>query len=177
MTAYSAFAGILDYPDASLAKLVAACSAELAREAPEADAHLLAFQAAIAGESLGSLQELYTDAFDLRPDCTPNLGYHIFGDDARRGVFLAELKGRMAAAGIALGVELPDHIIFILRYMDLAEEERTPLIEDCLLPSLTKMLGVFEKTENPYGHVLRALLSLLRQQLDAAAVPVGEVSG
>lgn len=177
MTAYSAFAGILDYPDKTLAELVAGCSRELAREDPEANAHLLLFQSAIAEESLGRLQEFYTDAFDLRPDCTPNLGYHVFGDDARRGVFLAELKGRMAAANIPLGAELPDHITYILRYLDLVEQERIPLIDDCLLPSLTKMLAVFENTNNPYGHVLRSLLSLLRHQHETAAVPAGDVSG
>jgi len=177
MTAYSAFAGILDYPEDSLATLVDGCAASLAEEAPEARAHLLDFQAAITGKSLGHLQELYTDAFDLRPDCTPNLGYHVFGDDARRGVFLAELKGRMAAVDLALGVELPDHIVFILRYLDLAEQERPVLIEDCLLPSITKMLAALENRNSPYEHVLRALLSLLRQQHESVVTAAGEVSG
>ena len=78
----------------------------------------------LPGRSLGQLQEAYTNAFDLRPDCTPNLGYHLFGDDGRRGLFLAELKGRMEARGIPLGFELPDHISLLLRYLDAAEEER-----------------------------------------------------
>lgn len=166
MTVYSAFAGILDYPEQSISELVGECLAQVSVEAPEACAQLIDFQSAIAQKSLGQLQEVYTNAFDLRPDCTPNLGYHLFGDDARRGLFLAELKERMEARGIALGVELPDHITLILRYLDSAEEERPPVIEDCLLPAVSRMVQVIEQSGNPYEHALRSLLSLLRYQHD-----------
>ena len=122
---------------------------------PDAHVHLKDFQNAIAEKSLGQLQEAYTNAFDLRPDCTPNLGYHLFGDDGRRGLFLAELKGRMESRGIPPGVELPDHIALFLRYVDLAdEEERLPVIEDCLLPAVARMVEVLSWSGNPYEHVL-----------------------
>jgi len=164
VTIYSAFAVILDYPKDPIAGLLNDCAADLALETPDAQAHLLDFRAAVANKTTGQLQEIYTGAFDLRPDCTPNLGYHLFGDDARRGVFLAELKGRMEARGMVLGVELPDHIAFILNYMDLAEEERPAMIEDCLLPAVTRMIEVLKASGNPYEHALRALLKLLQHQ-------------
>lgn len=169
MTIYSAFAVILDYPKAPITGLLADCAAELALESPDALADLLDFQAAIVQKTPSQLQEVYTAAFDLRPDCTPNLGYHLFGDDARRGVFLAELKGRMEARGMALGVELPDHIAFILNYLDLAEEERSAVIEGCLLPAVTRMIEVLNGSKNPYEHALRALLRLLQQQHETLA--------
>ncbi|HEU5352564.1 MAG TPA: molecular chaperone TorD family protein [Terracidiphilus sp.] len=169
MTTYSAFAVIVDYPKAPIAGLLDDCIAELALEAPDAQAHLLDFQAVVAQQSLSQLQEVYTAAFDLRPDCTPNLGYHLFGDDARRGVFLAELKGRMEAHGMALGVELPDHISFILNYLDVAQEERSAVIEDCLLPAVTQMIEVLKDSCNPYEHALRALLKLLQHQHEILA--------
>jgi len=170
VTIYATFAVILDYPKASITGLLDDCSAELALEDLDAQAHLLDFQTAVAKKTLSQLQEAYTGAFDLRPDCTPNLGYHLFGDDARRGVFLAELKGRMEARGMALGVELPDHIAFILNYMDLAKEERPAVIEDCLLPAVTRMIEVLEKSGNPYEHALRALLRLLQHHHEILAV-------
>ena len=169
MTIYSAFALILDYPKGPITGPLDDCAAELALESPDALAHLFDFQAAVAQKTHSQLQEVYTAAFDLRPDCTPNLGYHLFGDDARRGVFLAELKGRMEARGMALGVELPDHIAFILNYLDLAEEERSAVIEDCLLPAVTRMIEVLKDSGNPYEHALRALLRLLQQQLETLA--------
>ena len=170
MTVYSCFAEILDYPDRLIAESVGDCLAELAVAIPEAYTQLRDFQTAIVEKDLGQLQELYTNAFDLRPDCTPNLGYHLFGDDGRRGVFLAELKGRMEALGIPLGSELADHISLILRYLDVAEEERVPVVEDCLIPAVSRMVEVLENSGNPYEHALRALLSLLRCQHDALDV-------
>jgi len=164
MPIYALFADILDYPERSIAKSLGDCIGELT-VIPEAHAHLKDFQNSIADKSLGQLQEVYTNAFDLRPDCTPNLGYHLFGDDGRRGLFLAELKGRMESRGIRPGVELPDHIALLLRYVDVAdEEERLPVIEDCLLPAVARMVEVLKPSGNPYEHALSALLSLIRHQ-------------
>ena len=157
MSAYLAFAQILDYPTDSIKESLDECVAVLTSECPEASELLGQFRDLTAGKSLGTLEELYTNAFDLRPDCTPNLGYHLFGDDSRRGVFLAELKERLEQSGVTVGVELPDHLSLILRYMDAAEEECPVLIEDCLLPTLTRMAVVLESGDNAYQFVLRSL--------------------
>jgi nitrate reductase delta subunit len=175
MAIYSFFAEILDYPEHSIAKSLDDCAAALAVQAPDAHLEIMEFCTAVSEMNLGQLQEVYANAFDLRPDCTPNLGYHLFGDDGRRGLFLVELKERMEAHKIQFGVELPDHIALILRYLELAEEDRLPLIEDCLLPTVSRMVEVLDHTGNPYEHVLRALLSLLRRQHDAFAVSALEV--
>ncbi|MDR5729734.1 MAG: molecular chaperone TorD family protein [Terriglobia bacterium] len=167
MTVYSLFADILDYPERSITSAIDDCLAELALEAADAHAHLVDFQTAIAAKDIRQLQELYTNAFDLRPECTPNLGYHLFGDDGRRGAFLAELKGRMDARGVPLGIELADHIALILRFLDVAEDERPVLTEDCLLPAVSKMIEVLQGSENLYEHALRALLGLLQQTHEA----------
>lgn len=169
MTAYGLFAEILDYPVRPVAQAVA----DLAAQWTEARVPLGAFQDCTAGLSLGQLQETYINAFDLRPDCTPNLSYHLFGDDGRRGLFLAELKGRMEASGMVLGCELPDHISLVLRYIERAEQERGPLIEDCMLPAISRMAGILDTTENPYKHALRALLSLLQRQSEETREPAG----
>jgi nitrate reductase delta subunit len=168
MAIYSSFADILDYPTHPVGNEIDHCAAELALEFPEAQAHVVTFQNAIAGRSLGEIQETYTNAFDLRPDCTPNLSYHLFGDDGRRGLFLAEIKGRMEARGIAPGFELPDHISLLLRYMHAVEQERCELIEDCMLPAVSRMVEILDSTENPYKHPLRALLCLLQRQHEAS---------
>ena len=172
MAIYSLFAGILDYPAQPIERVVNDCSTELAQDCPEVHQHLTAFLDGIAGKNLGQLQEIYTNAFDLRPDCTPNLGYHLFGDDGRRGLFLAELKGRMESSGIDPGCELPDHISLLLLYMEQNEQEHCVVIEDCMLPAVSRMADVLGSSENPYKHVLRALLSLLqhqREQVNEAA--------
>ncbi len=171
MSVYALFADILEYPGSSIVKPLEDCMAELAQEAAEPHEQLMEFQNEIADKSPGQLQEAYTNAFDLRPDCTPNLGYHLFGDDGRRGLFLTELKARMQALDVPVGVELPDHIAVLLRYVDIAdEEERLCVIEDCLFPAVSRMVAVIEQTGNPYGHVLRALLCLIRCQHEASTL-------
>ncbi|MGH7866041.1 MAG: nitrate reductase molybdenum cofactor assembly chaperone, partial [Candidatus Dormibacteraceae bacterium] len=162
-----------DYPERSIARSVEDCIAELAGTVPEAYALLIKFQSAMAEIDAGQLQELYTNAFDLRPDCTPNLGYHMFGDDARRGVFLVELKQRMEAIGIPLGTELADHLSLILRYLDGAGEDRAPVVEECLLPSVSRMAEVLAHSGNPYEYALGALLALLRHQHDPFVISAG----
>lgn len=175
MSVYRTFAAILDYPTDSMEEPLNACVAAMASECSEAGELLEKFRALIAGRSMGALQELYTHAFDLRPDCTPNLGYHLFGDDSRRGVFLAELKERLERSGIAIGVELPDHLSLILRYMDAEEEERPVLIEDCLLPALSRMAEILGSGDNPYQYALRSLMRWLRLQSEMNAQPVDAI--
>lgn len=160
MAIYSAFADVLDYPARGLAD----CLSEIVLERPEGMASIEAFQNATRGKSIHELQEIYINAFDLRPDCTPNLGYHLFGDDGRRGLFLAELKGRMEAAGLDLGSELPDFLSLVLRYIDRVEADRAPLIEDCMLPALARVAESLDATDNPYQHAVRALLSFLEHE-------------
>ncbi len=117
--------------------------------------------------SLGELEEAYTQAFELRPESTPNLGYHLFGDDVRRSIFMAHLKQRMKAQGVEMGVELPDHWSLVLRLLARQEspEEIEALVEDCLLPAVARILKVLEQSRRiePYVHVLRALLEVLRE--------------
>ncbi len=172
MSAYLAFAQILDYPKGSMRESFDQCIAVLASECPDAIEPLEKFRDFTAGKSLGAIEELYTNAFDLRPDCTPNLGYHMFGDDSRRGVFLAELKERMERSGVAVGVELPDHISLVLRYIDAAEDERLALVQDCLLPSLSRMAEVLASGGNPYQFVLQSLAVWLRATDEANTEPV-----
>ena len=173
MAIYSVFADVLDYPARGLADSLS----EIALERPDARASIEAFQNAIRGKSIHELQEIYINAFDLRPDCTPNLGYHLFGDDGRRGLFLAELKGRMEAAGLDLGSELPDFLSLVLRYIDRVEEDRAPLIEDCMLPALARVAEILDATQNPYQHAVRALLSFLEHERGALSEPVEAVKG
>ena len=173
MAVYSCFAEIFDYPERSIARSVDDCTVELAGDVPEAFALLTEFQNAIAEKDIGELQEIYTNAFDLRPDCTPNLGYHMFGDDARRGIFLVGLKERMEARSIPLGTELADHLSLILRYLDVAREDCAPVVDECLLPSVSRMAEVLAHSGNPYEYALGALLALLRHQHDAFVISAG----
>ncbi|MCZ2079541.1 MAG: hypothetical protein HUU41_07865 [Bryobacteraceae bacterium] len=177
MALYSLLATVFEYPEPALQESLSRCMAVLPPGASESYAQLADFESAVRGKSSGQLQEIYTSAFDLRPDCTLNLGYHLFGDDGRRGLFLAELKDRMEARGIPLGVELPDHLSLVLRYLDVADEEdRLCLIGDCLIPALSRITPQFERSGNPYRCVLQSLLSLILYQHEELAISPGAVA-
>lgn len=175
---YTLFAKILDYPDAEVSSGTRDLISETVGVAPDAARLLENFERELSRRSLGELQELYTSAFDMRPDSTTNLGCHLFGDDARRNIFLAQLKERMEARQIPMGCELPDHLCLVLRLLaaEDSEEEARALIEDCLDPALTRMLSCFDPAGgNPYADALRALLTVLRKEMEGvAAAPEAE---
>jgi len=171
--AYSLFAGVLDYPGAEVSAQVQELIAQVAVFNSEAVEPLRKFESELKGMSLGELQELYTSTFDMRPDRTTNLGCHIFGEDVRRNIFMAQLKERMEARQIPTGTELPDHLSLVLQLLaaqDSTDETQT-LVADCLAPGVTRMCASFNQNEssNPYAHALQALLTVLREEMGNVA--------
>lgn len=160
------FGSIFEYPDERVADAARQCVNGLAGECPEAADLLGKFQSAIADMDLGAVQELYTATFDMRPDLTTALGYHLFGDDVRRSVFMAKLKEKLASRDISAGAEMPDHLPLVLRLAasEGAGEERQTLITEGLIPGLARMRQAFGEAEggNPYRQALDALLTYLR---------------
>ncbi|MGH9449637.1 MAG: nitrate reductase molybdenum cofactor assembly chaperone, partial [Terriglobia bacterium] len=108
------FAKVLDYPTAETSSQVQDLASEIPAECPEAAELIERFCSTCDAMTAGALQELYTSTFDMRPDCTTNLGYHLFGDDVRRNIFMAQLKERMETRRVQLGNELPDHLSLVL---------------------------------------------------------------
>lgn len=116
------------------------------------------FVGAIAGLELGEWEELHTRTLDLSPLFVPYVGHAVWGENYRRGEFMAELKGAQREAGIDPAGELPDHIEPILRYLDSVPEPLLDLIE--VLPAaVEKMVAQLKKAEsdNPYRHLLAAV--------------------
>ena len=166
MSLYLQFAQLLDYPDASLSQRIQESIAELKTVWPEAARLLEAFQDSQQNLGLARLQESYTSTFDLQPECTLNLGYHLFGEDQRRGMFLAKLKEFYQKADIDTGSELPDHLCHLLRYVAARpeSEESRAMVADCLLPALAKIAQGMKHKADPYQLLLDALLFCLENE-------------
>ncbi len=164
VTTCESFARLLDYPDSGLTPAVVECISGLGPENSEALSLLEEFRQSQNSMTLEQLQELYTSTFDLLPDCSLYLGYQLFGDDWRRSTFLADLAGRYRGCGLPAGKELPDHLCLVLRYLAKEREgsEQLPLIHECLVPALTRVLKAIDKRANPYGLALEALLVWLK---------------
>lgn len=137
------FADLLAYPEGSLEGPLGACERLLAPAHPEAAAALAEFRAFAEGAPVCRLQEVYTGAFDFGTAGYPYVGYHLFGETYRRSVFLLGLKERYRADGFAPGVELPDHLAVLLRFLATTPDEtlREELAREALLPALERMAG------------------------------------
>jgi nitrate reductase molybdenum cofactor assembly chaperone NarJ/NarW len=172
MSLYLQFAQLLDYPDASLPQRIQESIAELKTIWPEAARLLGHFRHSQQSLGIARLQEAYTATFDLQPESTLNLGYHLFGEDQRRGMFLAKLKEFYQKADIDTGSELPDHLCHLLRYVAAGpeSEESRAIIADCLLPAVAKVAQGMKPKADPYQPVLDALLFCLENE--SASEPV-----
>jgi nitrate reductase delta subunit len=161
---YELLADSFEYPTKDLTGKGAETRSLLDHVSPEA-ALLYEEFARITGQiSAGELEETYTITFDLQPICYPYVGYHLFGDDHVRGIFMAGLKERYRGCGISPGTELPDHISLMLRYLSRSDDddEKYELLVECLLPAAEKMLKSFDNSgANPYGKLFQSLLVVL----------------
>jgi nitrate reductase molybdenum cofactor assembly chaperone NarJ/NarW len=172
MSIYRSFASVLDYPGLETSEQSQRCASELDAVLPSGAELLRKFQESHRKSGTARLQEIYTGSFDMQPDCALNLSYHLFGEDQRRGLFLAKLKELYEQAGFHPGNELPDHLCLMLRYLatDTAPAAKEDLIENCLLPAVSKIRRGLDEALNPYGYVLDALLLWLKQEGGNGAV-------
>ncbi len=111
---------------------------------------------------LGEWEELHTRTLDLSPAFVPYVGHVTWGENYRRGEFMADLKGDMRRHGIDLNGELPDHIEPVLRYVAEAPEPLSDLL-DVLVGAVTKMQSTLASADkhNPYRHLLAATLAVV----------------
>ena len=146
------------YPTpASLAQLT-----EALETLPSGDVerHLRRFAGAVAELSLGEWEELHTATLDLSAPVVPYVGHIAWGENYRRGAFMADLQVAMSAAGIELDGELPDHIEPILRYLAIAPEPLADLL-DVLPGAVVEMNHTLRKAApgNPYCHLFAATVA------------------
>ncbi|HEU5404006.1 MAG TPA: molecular chaperone TorD family protein [Terriglobales bacterium] len=169
---YAAVARLLDYPGPEVME-DGRC---LALSSGEAHRLLQAFRTAAQDLGIARLQETYIETFDFHAETSPYIGHHLFGEEIRRSLFMAELRGRYRECGVVENSELPDHLASILRFLGAmpAGEERVELIHACLIPALRHMLAAL-KPDNPYSPLLQAIV-LISQQEATAVTPDGEIA-
>jgi nitrate reductase molybdenum cofactor assembly chaperone NarJ/NarW len=157
-------AGLLEYPTVDLDGRARECLGLLAQAGSPAVAPLERFCRAAEASSPARMEELYTRTFDLQPVCSPYLGYHLFGESYKRGLFMARLKEGYRERGFDAGRELPDHAAVVLRFLAGAGEDEfgRVLRVEGLVPALAKMaLALGDRSDNPYSEVIEALSLLL----------------
>jgi nitrate reductase molybdenum cofactor assembly chaperone NarJ/NarW len=165
---YGLLADILEYPGPRIAEQAHACAAALEPMSGKAREHLEKFAQFCKTGPVSRLEELYTDTFDLQAICCPYVGYHLFGEDRGRGMFMVKLKEHYRAQNYAIHRELPDHISVMLRLLSVQArgDEIQDLISYCLIPALQKMIPLIKDSGNPYQDALQAVLTSLEMERD-----------
>ena len=171
---YEAFADLLEYPGADWAEKLDCCEEFLACDLPELLSGYGEFRSGVEGLAVAALQELYTQTFDLNPVCALEVGYHLFGENYKRGIFLANLRETESPYELKQSGQLPDYLPVLLRLVLRLEDDelRTALIAECLVPALTKMAEALDAGANPY----RELIAVINESLKAEC-PEWETAG
>lgn len=166
---YENLADLLDYPVADWQSRCDECKELLTAESASFVSQFSLFANETERISLSELQEVYTRTFDLSPVCALDIGYHLFGENYKRGVFLANLRETEAPFDLGQEHQLPDYLPVLLRLLTKLDDEelRSALIVDCMIPALEKMLKTLSEGENPYRHLIAAVNTKLKSEAGA----------
>lgn len=147
-------AGLLEYPGASF---------DRAREAMGTDPETASLALAFGPLDRAALEETYTRTFDLSGDTCLYVGHHLFGEDWRRGLFLAGLEHSYRESGFSRDSELPDYLPLLLRFIASREhdEEIEELIQDCIIPAVSRLVKALRDDTSPYRGALEMILRSL----------------
>ncbi len=184
-TALAQFADVLDYPRPDLAERSRLCAQTVARMSlpPVAagsrqlppEALLAAFTREIEPMPFGLQEETYASTFDLG-GAYPYVGYQLLGETYKRSIFLLELKCRYLNRGLDENGELSDHLVCILRYLSVLqdEEEFREMVQYAILPALDKVLGAGRMRDENDQSALPFYLAVLQALYDVLVATVGE---
>ncbi len=120
----------------------------------------------LQNESRESLEESYTNTFDIQAVCPLEVGYTLFGEDYKRGEFLVRMSDLHKEYNTSLiSSELGDYLPNVLMLLSKMPDEpfTKEFIEKLILPALAKMLKNFDdrKILNPFSRPLRVMNELL----------------
>lgn len=160
---YHKLAELLQYPNSNWDSKIRSCANNDA---------LTEFRSGVDALSLSDLQEIYTRTFDLNPVCALEIGYHLFGENYKRGEFLANLRETEAPFELGQEYQLPDYLPVLLRLLTKLDDQelRNSLMSECLVPAIEKMLTSFKDTENPYRHLLEAVRTTLQSDVGYVSI-------
>lgn len=158
-------AQVLEYPDGHYLQRVKKVRQMLAARAEGEKYKMSRFSDFVSHARIDALEELYVQTFDVQSICCLDVGYVMFGEDYRRGQFMAQLKILENKYAVQCGSELPDFLPNILRLLPaLKYEECCSLIEKIVGPAMEKMLAGFATGGNVFQEPLAVLRDLLQEE-------------
>lgn len=161
------FQRLLSYPRPEYAASASALQRALALRFPEAAAQLAEFVAFAESRSLEELEEEFTRTFELNPACALEVGWHLFGEEYARGLFLVRMREELRRHGLEEDRELPDHVTHVLALLAaMRPETAAPFVSSCVWPALGRMQRALAKSGSPYAALFTALRIGLQQAFE-----------
>lgn len=161
------FQRLLSYPQPGYASSASALRRALALRFPEAAAQLADFVKFAESRSIEELEEEFTRTFELNPACALEVGWHLFGEEYARGLFLVRMRGELRRHGLEEDRELPDHLTHVLALLAaMRPETAAPFVSSCVWPALGRMQRALAKSGSPYAALFAALRNGLQQAFE-----------
>ena len=160
------YAVILLYPEQDHDPIVQSCIDRFGEEHVDVRAKVVDYLSCIESLSLSAREELYIKTFDLNKAGTLDLGWHLFGEDYNRGLFLVKVRQYLRLLEIPETSELPDHVSQVLRVLGrMSRDEANQFAYACVIPSL-ETIGEGIQEDNPHDRLIQGLVQLLRSLFD-----------
>lgn len=160
---YDALSLVMHYPETATGLVCEELVQEVERCYPDQLEKMQRFVHDFLGLSQEEREEIYVSTFDVMPVCCMDVGFSVFGEDYKRGQFMAELVGRYREHGIDTGTNLPDFLPNILKlvpHLDYAEAQM--LVNEVVLKAMEKMVTGFG-AENPYHALICVVQGILQK--------------
>jgi nitrate reductase molybdenum cofactor assembly chaperone len=155
-TGWNEIARLFEYPGPDYYDRIRECRQQFS------DVEIQEFATQVEALSPAELEETYTRVFDLNPDATLDIGWHLFGEDYARGEFLVHLRQKAREYGVPETTELPDHLTRVLPLLArMPEEEAAEFVSKFILPALAKIAKTLAGSASPYSKLIAALQQML----------------
>lgn len=107
------------------------------------------------------LQEEYVRTFDLDPDCSLEMGWHLFGDRPERGAFMAALRDALAGAAVQEDGNLPDYLPSLLRLIGRLDGPAAAALAAEIAPAAARVLAQVRARQTRFADALEAAVDAL----------------
>ena len=165
---FSHLARIFSYPDAETLTHLERLE-ELLEGQHERLNRLSRFADLIRLNGIRLLEEVFTQAFDLSTTNCLEVGWHLYGEDYKRGQFLVRMRAALAEKGIAESLELPDHLSHCLQLLSRLDDEDSEIfVGHFLQPAITRIVKGLPE-ENVYRGPIKLLYELLAEWAETEA--------
>lgn len=155
---------ILFYPNKDYKNHVQLCYEQL-KDSEELKLIFNDFNNYVTKATQSELEENFTYTFDMNPSHCLDIGWHLFGEEYKRGEFLVTMRGLMRTLNVTETHELPDNIFHVLRVINkMKQDESEEFIDEYLIPSLNKIEKSMDK-ENKYFPVIKTLTGIMKREI------------